>query len=655
MKVMNTRVAWRMAGISFAMAVMVWGLGTRTAAQTKDTPPQANLRFQRTPGGKIEGRTMKGTAPLTVTFSAEDSTDAGGRIVEYRFDVGGKAPVFLTKKPVFTYTYNTAGAYTVWLVVVDNWGNESKPSDPLQVFVDPARLRLIARRLPSPDGQVDRVQFRVVDVPRDGALEDSFTWNFGDGTPEVTGPAAVVHDYQKALGPTTVVARGTWATDDGDLKMDLKTTVDLKGPLRPILKAYLVKATSPETPLKQTQFPLGETVGFTANGSRSPYGKIVHYEFDLTGDDTFEKDAGALPQATVVFDQERRPFARVRVTDEHGNQGIAKVAFGFTHLLPVLEVKEQTGPVGRTVTIDCRKSRDLSTGRIPSIQLEFGKELALRETEPFLYRTVVNKAGRFPVKLTAMDSAGNQASVTVVIEAGGTARAVLEAKPTSGLCSKGNPLEVALSAEKSRSAGSGLITGYEWDMDGDGTFETRTGSNGRKTIRLEKPGLYVIRLRVTDEAGQQDTDFVEIRVEQAVSAAFDGHAAVAAMERELGWDTEIQMPSDPRPVARRWLVISPDHSTRVEVVTWVSEEAAANAMRQQRNANGTRSTTVHGFPAVQLTDEAKRRGNKSGSTIIRVGKHTLWVSKFKQLHKGIPADQVFEILYRHAVAAGLAK
>ena len=42
---------------------------------------------------------------------------------------------------------------------------------------------------------------------------------------------------------------------------------------------------------------------------------------------------------------------------------------------------------------------------------------------------------------------------------------------------------------------------YEWDLDGDGTFELNTGTTPTATKTYAAPGTVNIRLRVTDDGG----------------------------------------------------------------------------------------------------------------------------------------------------------
>jgi hypothetical protein len=53
---------------------------------------------------------------------------------------------------------------------------------------------------------------------------------------------------------------------------------------------------------------------------------------------------------------------------------------------------------------------------------------------------------------------------------------------------------------------------FEWDQDGDGTFDLREGPQREITVSFDKPGIYKIRTRVRDERHQTVSEPVLIRI-----------------------------------------------------------------------------------------------------------------------------------------------
>jgi spore coat protein CotH len=83
------------------------------------------------------------------------------------------------------------------------------------------------------------------------------------------------------------------------------------------------------------------------------------------------------------------------------------------------------------------------------------------------------------------------------------------------------PLTVHFSAYGSRSA-HGPLTLIEWDLDGNGLFETdATGADGYVSVTLSKPGTYTVGVRVTDSQGGFATAETTVEVRHPGSASVD--------------------------------------------------------------------------------------------------------------------------------------
>jgi spore coat protein H len=83
------------------------------------------------------------------------------------------------------------------------------------------------------------------------------------------------------------------------------------------------------------------------------------------------------------------------------------------------------------------------------------------------------------------------------------------------------PLMVYFSAFGSRSEGASIVR-YEWDLDGNGSFDyDATNEGGYANYLYSKPGEYVISLRVTDSQGRFATDQTTISVRLRASSSVD--------------------------------------------------------------------------------------------------------------------------------------
>jgi PKD repeat protein len=61
----------------------------------------------------------------------------------------------------------------------------------------------------------------------------------------------------------------------------------------------------------------------------------------------------------------------------------------------------------------------------------------------------------------------------------------------------------------------GEIAEYEWDFEGDGTYDWSSSDNGNTYFEYSKPGTFNPVIRVTDSDGNQTTDSITVKVIEA--------------------------------------------------------------------------------------------------------------------------------------------
>jgi hypothetical protein len=103
--------------------------------------------------------------------------------------------------------------------------------------------------------------------------------------------------------------------------------------------------------------------------------------------------------------------------------------------------------------------------------------------------------------VTVLDRAGNRQRVTTTITVAAGNRApvpdfrVTPPSPAAGMAAQ-------LDAGASRDPENGALL-FEWDLDGDGGFDTPRSSNPVHTAVWYAPGSFLVRVRVTDPVGAQ--------------------------------------------------------------------------------------------------------------------------------------------------------
>jgi len=136
------------------------------------------------------------------------------------------------------------------------------------------------------------------------------------------------------------------------------------------------------------------------------------------------------------------------------------------------------------------------------------------------YRTVEIASIIAFVVVTLLLVALNPSQGVGVVEAlpsNETIQAYAYAMPAEGW----SPLTVYFSAFGSQS-GAGEIVKYEWDLDGNGIYDTDATENGGYVSNLyKKSGEYTVTLKVTDAQGNSATDSLTVKVRYRGSSSVD--------------------------------------------------------------------------------------------------------------------------------------
>jgi hypothetical protein len=121
------------------------------------------------------------------------------------------------------------------------------------------------------------------------------------------------------------------------------------------------------------------------------------------------------------------------------------------------------------------------------------------------------------MKVTYDDATSQTVTGTVSVVADAVSAEVTRSA-TSSIVSDPNPVltgKTAYFSAAGSGATSGSITKYEWDLNGDGSFETNTGSSPLTSTSWSSAGLKSIGLRVTAPSGATATKTLSVDVRLA--------------------------------------------------------------------------------------------------------------------------------------------
>jgi PKD repeat protein len=197
---------------------------------------------------------------------------------------------------------------------------------------------------------------------------------------------------------------------------------------------------------------------------------------------------------------------RVAPFDEiSGDEGPQSISAANSVVTAVLEIDPEGGAAPLSVSFDASQSTS-TAGAISIYEWDFQNDGVIDLTGPeaqveFTY----NVTGSFVAVVQATDADGNSAAAGRVISVGLAPTAVLHALPSDGEV----PVAVRYDATQSLDP-DGEIVVYQWDLDGNGSFEVDTGPVPFRVVNYTAAGTHNVGVRVVDSQGAVDSTYVSI-------------------------------------------------------------------------------------------------------------------------------------------------
>ena len=494
-------------------------LGAMDTASLSESGGTA-LDVNRAPVASILADVAGGNLPLTVNFDASGSSDMDGSIVSFEWDFEGDGTFDSNTGTVaFTsFEFNIAGSYDPTVRVTDNKGatDTAKLSETggggLTINANPVAgisADTLSGNLPL------TVNFDASSSTDSDGTIVSYEWDFeGDGTWDLDTGALAQASFEYLTGGTYDPA--VRVTDD-DGAQDTASLSETGGGTLTVNIAPTAAISA--SPLSGT-LPL--TVDFDASASTDIDGTITKYEWDFDGDGNWDSDTGTTATTSFEFTSAGDFDPAVRVTDNDGATDTASlsdtVVGGITvNDPPVADIQGSplSGGLPLTVNFDASASTD-SDGTIAKYEWDFDgdgnwdSDTGTTATTTFEYTT----AGTFDAAVRVTDDDG-ATDIAMLSENGGGGSIEVLVPPVADITATPDtgaaPLLVSFDATGSTDP-DGTVDLYEWDLDGNGSFETNTGSTGTVDSTYNNVGVVNAAVRVTDNDGLTDTASVAVTV-----------------------------------------------------------------------------------------------------------------------------------------------
>ena len=262
-----------------------------------------------------------------------------------------------------------------------------------------------------------------------------------------------------------------------------------------------------------TALQLGTLVSYSAAASNDSDGTIVKYEWDLDGDGTFEKTT---PGATTSrrYSTPGDITVKVRVTDDDGAKATDSLLLK-AHRAPAARITgKMVAVAGEGLTFTSASTDD---NGIASLAWDMDGDGTFERTGT-QQSTSFGTTGPHKVSLRATDTLGATSTATVTVRVHRAPTALIVTQPPTPVVNQPTTLD------GSRSSDDGAIARYEWDLNGDGTFETDTAAVPTTTTTFTATGPAKVGLRVTDDDGATDQTTLTLQVAATPAATIDSLA-----------------------------------------------------------------------------------------------------------------------------------
>ncbi|MBD3270087.1 PKD domain-containing protein [Candidatus Peregrinibacteria bacterium] len=372
----------------------------------------------------------------------------------------------------------------------------------------------------------------------------TYEWDFGDG--ETSTVPKVTHTFND-IGRYTVTLDVTARETSSGEESTQTFTKDVTIANVAVDASFTADPPSGPAPL---------TVNFDGSESSSPAGNIVRYDWDFSGTNTFRDAEGATAEYT--FEREGEYEVSLRVTDNTGQSDIETMTIevqGENAPQAVINIPTETGEyyVNESITFQGQDSTS-PNGAIESYAWNFGdgSQNANTRTATHTYEEI----GTYEVALTVTDEEGVSSTSyeTIEIETKeGAPRAIIDSTPAregeeTGITGT-VPFEVSFSGASSTDPDNNIVE-YQWDFDGDGTFD----ANG-ETVKYiyQNPGVYNASLNVTDAAGNESGAVMVVNVnQQGVTARIDADNVEGSAPLTVTFDASGSTAPGSRIVSYEW-------------------------------------------------------------------------------------------------------
>ena len=427
--------------------------------------------LNRAPTAKIEAPTAA-QKNVSVTFKST-SSDLDGSIskTEWDLDNDGQFDDSTSTQP--SRSFSTTGPKTVKVRVTDNSGATDEATHVVEIGGNTSPTASFTVSSSNPLTNTN-VTFTSTSSDPDGSIA-AIGWDLdGDGNFDDGSKTSITKMFP-VPGPQIVRLRVT--DNDGAAAVAEKTvTVANRAPSASVDML-------PESPTTLEQ------VTFTAIAT-DPDGTITSILWDFDNDGRFDDDSGV--SVTHSFLSKGSYTVKARVTDNSGASASGTRIVDVSNRLPIASFSHAPGsPNPREKVVMTSTSTDLD-GTISKIEWDTDNDGAFDDGTGISASRTFTTSGVETVRLRVTDNDGGQSIGSQTIVVGNRPPvAAFDYRPATPIADQ-QVTFFSTSDDPDKN-----IESIDWDLDGDGSFET----GGSNVARSFPTGSFNVSVRVTDTEG----------------------------------------------------------------------------------------------------------------------------------------------------------
>jgi PKD repeat protein len=439
---------------------------SRTVTVANRTPTAS---FTYTPSAPKSGE--------TVTFTSS-SADLDGTIASQAWDLDNDGAFDDGTGTTASRSWPKGGKNTVRLQVTDDNGATAIASQVVSVSNRPPGASFSST--PTTAATSDPVTFTSAATDPDGTVTAQ-AWDLdGDGQYDDATGSTATHAYAQD-GTYTV---RLLVTDDQGATATTEHTIAVAN--RPPVANFTISPNPTSS---------GQTITFASTSTDSD-GSVTAHAWDLDNDGAF--DDGTATTASRSFSTPGTYTVRLRATDDDGATNVRTGTVTIDNQAPTARFSYSPAAPASGQDVTFTSASTDPDGPLASQAWDLDNDGAFDDGTATTATRSFAKAGDHTVRLRVLDPQGGSSTATQVVTVAGRApTAAFTVDPQTVDTGQPSHFDAAASADP-----DGTIERYDWDLDGDGSFETSTAKDPVTSRFYDKPGNVIVGLRVTDDDGQ---------------------------------------------------------------------------------------------------------------------------------------------------------